>query len=168
MFVTFRKWKTEVENQTGLKIKSLISDNGGEYSSDEFKSYCAEYGIRMIKTIPETPQQNGVAERMNITLNERAKSMRLHAGLPKMFWADAVSTAAYLINRGPSVPLGFKIPEEEWQGKEVSFHTCECLGVFPMCVLKILTETSLILKRRSVSSLVMAQMIWVIVSGMNK
>ncbi|KAL8157159.1 hypothetical protein AgCh_002026 [Apium graveolens] len=59
------------------------------------------------------PQQNGVAERMNRTLNERAKSMRLHAGLPKMFWADAVSTAAYLINRGPSSPLGFKIPEEE-------------------------------------------------------
>ncbi|WOG90447.1 hypothetical protein DCAR_0209691 [Daucus carota subsp. sativus] len=59
VFVTFKKWKTEVENQTGLKIKSLISDIGGEYSSDEFKSYCAEYGIRMIKTIPETPQQNG-------------------------------------------------------------------------------------------------------------
>ena len=132
MFVTFKKWKTEVENQTGLKIKSLISDNGGEYSSDEFKSYCAEYGIRMIKTIPETPQQNGVAERMNRTLNERAKSMRLHAGLPKMFWADAVSTAAYLINRGPSVPLGFKIPEEEWQGKEVNFSH---LRVFWMCFL---------------------------------
>ncbi|KAL8106789.1 hypothetical protein AgCh_023527 [Apium graveolens] len=119
VFATFKKWKTEVENQTGLKVKSLMSDNGGEYSSDEFKSYCTEFGIRMIKTIPETPQQNGVAERMNRTLNERAKSMRLHAGLPKMFWADAVSTAAYLINRGPSSPLGFKIPEEEWQEKEV-------------------------------------------------
>ncbi|GJS79820.1 retrovirus-related pol polyprotein from transposon TNT 1-94 [Tanacetum coccineum] len=41
-------------------------------------------------------------------------------GLPKMFWEDSVTTAAYLINRGPSVPLGFRIPEEEWQGKEVS------------------------------------------------
>ena len=38
----------------------------------------------MEKTIPGTPQQNGVAERMNRTLNERAKSMRLHAGLPKL------------------------------------------------------------------------------------
>ena len=50
------------------------------------------------KRHPWTPQQNGVAERMNKTLNEHAKSMRLHAELPKTFWADAVSTAAYLIN----------------------------------------------------------------------
>ena len=105
-----------------------MSDNGGEYSSDEFKRYCAEYGIRMIKTIPETPQQNGVAEHMNRTLNERAKSMRIHAGLPNIFWVDAVSTAAYLINRGPSVPLGFKIPEEEWQGKEVNISHLRVFG----------------------------------------
>ncbi|GKG10363.1 retrovirus-related pol polyprotein from transposon TNT 1-94, partial [Tanacetum coccineum] len=74
--------------------------------------------IMMLKTVPETRQQNGVAERMNRTLNERANSMMLHAGLLKMFWEDSVTTAAYLINRGPSVPLGFRILEEEWQGKE--------------------------------------------------
>ena len=66
----------------------------------------------MEKTILRTPQQNGVPERMNRTLNERAKSTRLHAGLPKTFWADAVSTAVYLINRGPSVPMEFRLPEE--------------------------------------------------------
>ena len=49
-----------------------------------------------------------MAERMNRILNERARSMRLHAGIPKTFWADAVSTAAYLINRGPSVPMEFR------------------------------------------------------------
>ncbi|XP_074363067.1 uncharacterized protein LOC141703433 [Apium graveolens] len=85
VFSTFKKWKTEVENLTGLKVKSLMSDNGGEYSSNEYKSYCIEFGIRMIKNILETPQQNGVTECMNRTLNERANSMRLHAGLPKMF-----------------------------------------------------------------------------------
>ena len=62
-----------------------------------------------------------MVERMNRTLNERARSMRLHAGLPKTFWADAVSTAAYLINRGPSVPMEFRLPEEVWSGKEVKF-----------------------------------------------
>ena len=79
-------------------------DNGVEYIDRGFKEYCAANGIRMEKTIPRTPQQNGVAERINGTINERARSMRLHSGLPKAFWADAVNTAVYLINRGPSVP----------------------------------------------------------------
>ena len=87
-----------VETETGLKVKCLKSDNGGEYINRGFSEYCAAQGIRMEKTIPGTPQQNGVAELMNRTLNERARSMRLYARLPKNFWADAVSTAAYLIN----------------------------------------------------------------------
>ncbi|GJU03714.1 retrovirus-related pol polyprotein from transposon TNT 1-94 [Tanacetum coccineum] len=80
-----RYYVTFIANNSRMCLKS---DNGGEYSSREFIEYCAENGIRMLKTVPETPQQNGVAERMNRTLNERA-------------------------NR-------FRIPEEEWQGKEVS------------------------------------------------
>ena len=52
----------------------------------------------MEKTILETPQQNGVAERLNRTLNERARSMRLHAKLTKTFWVNVVSTTTYLIN----------------------------------------------------------------------
>ena len=87
-----------VEIETGLKVKCLRSDNGGEYIDGGFSEYCATQGIRMEKTFPGTAQQNGVAERMNRTLNEHARSMRLHAGLLKTFWADAVSTAAYLIN----------------------------------------------------------------------
>ncbi|RVW20652.1 Retrovirus-related Pol polyprotein from transposon TNT 1-94 [Vitis vinifera] len=121
VFVTFKKWKAMVETETGLKVKCLRSDNGGEYIDGGFSKYCAAQGIRMEKTIPGTPQQNGVAERMNRTLNERARSMRLHAGLPKTFWADAVSTAAYLINRGPSVPMEFRLPEEVWSSKEVMY-----------------------------------------------
>ena len=83
VFETFKKWKTMVEIKTGLKVKCLRSDNGGEYIDRGFSEYCATHGIRMEKTIPGTPQQNGVAERMNRTLNERARSMRLHARLPK-------------------------------------------------------------------------------------
>ena len=82
----------------------------------------------MEKTIPRIPQQNGVAEGMNRILNERARSMRLHAGLPKTFWADAVSTAAYLINRGLSVPMEFRLPEEIWSSKEVKFSHLKVFG----------------------------------------
>ena len=61
-------------------------------------------------------------------MKERAKIMRLLAGLPKMFWADSLNTTAYLINRGPSVPIGFKIPEEEWQGREISVKHLKVFG----------------------------------------
>lgn len=93
-----------------MSIKCLRSDNEGEYDSKEFKNFCKGNRIRMEKTILDIPQQNGIAERMNQTLNERARNMRLHVGLPKCFWADAVNTAAYLINRRPSVPLDGSIP----------------------------------------------------------
>jgi hypothetical protein len=65
---------------------------------------------------------------MNRTLNERARSMRLHAGLPKAFWADAINTAAYLINRSPSVPLDMKLPEEEWTRKKVNLSHLRIFG----------------------------------------
>ena len=74
-----------VETETGLKVKCLRSDNGGEYIDGGFSEYCAAQEIRMEKTIPRTPQQNGVAERMNRTLNERARSMRLQLDYQKLF-----------------------------------------------------------------------------------
>ena len=58
---------------------------------------------------------------MNRTIMERARCMRLHAGLPLQFWAYAVDTAVYLINRGPSSSLDGDIPEEEWTGKKVNY-----------------------------------------------
>ena len=42
---------------------------------------------------------------MNIMIMEHARCMRLHVGLPLQFWVDAVNTAVYLINRGPSSTL---------------------------------------------------------------
>ena len=74
-----------VETETSLKVKCSRSDNEGEYIDGGVSEYCAAQGIRMEKTILGTPQQNGVVERMNKTLNERVRSMGLHAGLPKTF-----------------------------------------------------------------------------------
>jgi transposase InsO family protein len=59
-----------VKTESGLKLKCLRSDNGGEYIDGGFKEYCAVNGIRMEKTVPSTPQQNSIAERMNRTINE--------------------------------------------------------------------------------------------------
>jgi hypothetical protein len=98
-FAKFKLWKAKVENQTGKKVKCLRTDNGTEYTNDEFRDFCEQHGIKRHFTVRKTPQQNGVAERMNRSIAERARCLRLNAGLAKIFWADAVSMACYLINR---------------------------------------------------------------------
>jgi hypothetical protein len=102
-------------------LKCLRSDNGGEYYSKEFYDYYSYHGICREKTIPRTPQENSVSERMNRTIMEHARSMRLHAGFPLQFCAPAVDIVVYLINRGPSSSLDGIIPEEEWTGKKVNY-----------------------------------------------
>lgn len=71
-------------------------------------------------TCPYTPEQNGAVERINRTLVEKARSMLNDVGLPKKFWVEAVSTAAYLVNRSPTRSLE-TTPEEAWS-KETRFE----------------------------------------------
>jgi len=120
--------KVLVENETRKRLKCLRSDDGGEYCSKEFDRYCSENGIHREKKIPGTPQENGVLERMNRTIMERARCMRLHAGFPLQFWADVVDTVFYLINRGPSSSLDGGILEETWMGKKVKYSFLKTFG----------------------------------------
>ena len=112
-----------VENETGKKLKCLRFDNGGEYYNHEFEDYCSTNGIHRHKTITRTPQENEVVECMNKTIIEHARSMRLHVGLPVSMWEEVVNTVVYLINGGPSTPLGCSIPEEGWTSKKVSLFS---------------------------------------------
>ncbi len=81
----FSEWKALVERQSKQKLKAFRT---GEYTSNAFEKYLRDEGIRHEKTIPKTPQQNGVAERLNRTLVESAS---------KQYWAEAVSMAVYLM-----------------------------------------------------------------------
>ncbi|KAI3500109.1 hypothetical protein L1887_35925 [Cichorium endivia] len=111
-FSKFKEFKTTVEGEVGMKIRCLRSDNGGEYTSEEFKQYLKECGIRHQYTCANTPQQNGVAERKNRHLAEICRSM-LHAkNVPGRFWAEAMRTAAHVINKLPQPRLGFISPFE--------------------------------------------------------
>ena len=65
VFSKFKEFKAEVENLTERKIKTLRSDNGGEYTSRDFTDFCKEAGIKREYTVPYNPQQNGVAKRKN-------------------------------------------------------------------------------------------------------
>ena len=108
-FAKFKKWKAEVENQIGRKIKCLKSDNGIEYKDGEFLKFCEEHGIKKHFTIRRTPQQNGMAERLNRTIGEIARCLRLNVGLPKVFWVEAVNMACYILNRSPRAMLDGKL-----------------------------------------------------------
>ena len=68
-------------------------------------------------------QQNGVAVCINRTLLERARCMLSNAHLwhRRDFWAEAISTACYLVNRSPHSSIEFKIPEEVWSGNHVDY-----------------------------------------------
>ncbi|KZV56298.1 hypothetical protein F511_00295 [Dorcoceras hygrometricum] len=127
-FKAFKDWKMMVETQTGKKIKKLRTDNGLEYCSTEFKDFCKQEGIVRHYTVPNTPQQNGLAERMNRTILERVRCMLADSGLPRMFWAEAVVTASYLINRCPSTALEFKTPQEVWTGHRPDFSNLRAFG----------------------------------------
>ncbi|GJT04801.1 retrovirus-related pol polyprotein from transposon TNT 1-94 [Tanacetum coccineum] len=88
-------------------------------------TFCVENGIVMLKMVPETPLQFGVAERLSRTF--RAESTGLRVEVPKMLWADSVSTS-YLIYCIPYFPIGLRIPEEEWQGKDTSLTHLKLSG----------------------------------------
>ncbi|CAH9105587.1 unnamed protein product, partial [Cuscuta europaea] len=128
VFECFKTFHILVEREIGKKLKCLQSDNGGEYTSKVFDAYCRTYGIRHDKSVPRTPQHNGVAERMNRTIMERARSMLNMTKLPKSFWGEVVNTACYLINRSPSVPLNFEVPERLWTGKDPTYSHLRVFG----------------------------------------
>ena len=109
-FAKFKEWKIMVENQTGRKLKRLRIDNGLEFCNREFNQFCAQNGISRHRTCTETPQQNGLAERMNRTILDKVRCMLSEFGLPKQFCAEATNTAVYLINRSPCSAINFQTP----------------------------------------------------------
>ncbi|KAE8696710.1 Tyrosine decarboxylase 1 [Hibiscus syriacus] len=128
VFLTFKNFKARVELDSGNKIKCFRTNNGGEYTSEEFDDFCKKEGIKRQFTVANTPQQNGVAERMNRTLLERTRAMLRDAGLEKSFWAEAVNTACYLVNRAPSTAIELKTPMEMWTGKPVDYSNLHLFG----------------------------------------
>eukprot|EP00253_Pinus_taeda_P009687 PITA_09687 len=122
------EFRALVETQTGRKIKSLRSDNGGEYTLGEFVDYCAEAGIRREFTVPYNPQQNEVAERKNKSIGGVAKAMLHDQGLPLFLWEEACNTAVYLQNNSPHRAMGHMTLEEAFFGKKPGIGHLRIVG----------------------------------------
>ena len=90
-FKKFQEWKALVEKSSGYTMKILRSDNGGEYVSTDFDNFMKSEGVVHQTTVPGTPQQNGVAERLNRTLVESVRSMLVQAKLPQTLWIEAIT-----------------------------------------------------------------------------
>jgi transposase InsO family protein len=97
----FKIFNIKVEKQTGKVIKVLRSNNGGEFISSQFTNYCQDSGIRRQFSQAYTPQQNGVIERKNWAIVERARSILLESRLPINLWTKVVNTTNYVLNCSP-------------------------------------------------------------------
>ncbi|GJR09762.1 putative ribonuclease H-like domain-containing protein [Tanacetum coccineum] len=107
----------QIENQLNQKVKTIRCDNGTEFKNRDFIEFCGSKGIKREYSNARTPQQNGVAERKNRTLIEAARTMLADSFLPNTFWAEAVSTACYVLNRVLVTKPHNKTPYELVTGK---------------------------------------------------
>ncbi|GKA46386.1 putative ribonuclease H-like domain-containing protein [Tanacetum coccineum] len=89
----------QIENQLNQKVKTIRCDNGTEFKNRDIIEFCGSKGIKREYSNARTPQQNGVVERKNKTLIEAVRTMLAYSFLPNTFWAEAVSTACYVLNR---------------------------------------------------------------------
>ena len=126
-FEKFKELKSLLKNQYNVKIKSLKSDGGGEYISNEFKSYLKENGIIQRLSPPYTPQMNGVAERYNRKMLNKIRCMLKGKNLDNSFWGEAINTANQLRNVSPTM-LKEKSPEEEFTGRKPDLTKIRTFG----------------------------------------
>ena len=127
VFAIFKEFKEKVEKESGCSIKTLKTDQGGEYISNDFLNFCKENGIWKQFIARYTPQQNGVAERKNRTIMEMARSMLKEKHLPNEYWAEAVACSTYIQNRCPTKAVINKTPEEALSRKK---HNITHLRIF--------------------------------------
>jgi hypothetical protein len=96
---TLKGFLRQYQNEFGLRIKKIRRDNGTEFKNSQIEGFLEEEGIKHEFSYPYTPQQNGVVERKNRTLLDMTRTMLDEYKTPDRFWAEAINTACYSINR---------------------------------------------------------------------
>jgi len=128
-FETFKNFCKQVQNEKETHIISVRSDHGGEFENSSFEQFFSENGISHNFSCPRTPQQNGVVERKNRTLQEMARTILNESNIEKYFWAEAINTSCYILNRVSIRKVLNKTPYELWKGRKPNisyFHIFGC------------------------------------------
>nr|GEW03047.1 putative ribonuclease H-like domain-containing protein [Tanacetum cinerariifolium] len=123
-----------IENQINLKVKIVRSNNGTEFKNQDLNQFCETKRIKREFSVARNPQQNGIAERKNMTLIEAARTMLADSLLPIPFWAEAVNTACYVQNRVLVTKPHNKTPYELLLGRTPSIRFIRPFG----CLVTIL------------------------------
>jgi hypothetical protein len=127
-FEKFKIFKALTETQTCKSLKVVISDRGGEFMSRDFKEFCDEHGIKREYTIPRTPQQHGVVERQNRTVQEMARSLMNEKNIGQNYWVEAIHTTFHVLNKAHLRPQSDKTPYELWFGRPASIKHFKVFG----------------------------------------
>ncbi|CAI7845726.1 unnamed protein product [Closterium sp. NIES-53] len=128
-FKAFIAWLPVAERESGEKLKSFQSDGGGEYTSQRFKQFLAEKGIKRLVSLPYAHQQQGVAERLNRTLQNTMRKLLRGMRLPNHQWPEAMDHAVMLHNllSSSSLPNNAS-PHLLWTGKQGSTKMLRVFG----------------------------------------
>ncbi|CAI7775469.1 unnamed protein product [Closterium sp. NIES-54] len=129
-----KEWMPRAQRESGHKVKVIRTDNGGEFIGADFEAVLKKKGIQHQLTVPYNPQQNGVAERFNRTLQEGARTLLGRAGLPDPFWVTALRQVALVKNKVLAT-VGDKqwVPYTKWYGSAPAVNmlrACSCMVVF--------------------------------------
>ena len=130
VYSKFVEYKAYVENKFNTKIKALRSDNGTEYTNHRFQNLVKESGIDHQHTHVDTPQQNGISERMNRTIKNGVRSVMIESGLPMKYWPFAVKHVTQTRNVSPNSSIDFKTPYELWTGSLPDYGVFYPFGSF--------------------------------------
>jgi transposase InsO family protein len=134
------------QNEFGLRIKKIRSDNEMEFKNSQIEGYLEDEGIKHEFSSPYTPQQNGVVERKNRTLLDKAMTMLDEYKTLDQFWAEAINTACYAINRLYLHRILKKTSYELLTGKNPMFHILESLVANALFLLKEVENLNLLLR----------------------
>ena len=128
VFHEFSKLCRKIQNEKGFTISCIRSDHGREFENVEFDSFCDEQGIEHTFSTPRTPQQNGVVERKNRTLQEMARTILHENNLPNYFRAEAVNTSCYILYRVLIRSSLDKTSYELWKNKKPNISYFKVFG----------------------------------------